>query len=140
MQVSLMTSLVSAVFFAITLKLLHLFHLIKWKPVGYAKKWEMEGVGTFGKWLLLIVALFVVAMLFYVVMQFVTRVPAIFTSFVIGLALAIVAEWVIFDYPAELTSFKKLSIPFIVMVIITLRFIFETASFGRRGSLFRQSK
>lgn len=136
MQITAWTSLVSAVFFAVMLKLLQLFHLIKWKPIGFAKRWGLE-VGTVGKWVLLIVALFVMALVLYLIMQYVTRVPAVFTSFVIGLALAIVTEWIIFDYPAEYESFKKLSIPFMVMVIITLRFIFETAAYTRREKLLR---
>jgi hypothetical protein len=136
-MILVVTSIVSAVLFTLALKLLHLFHLINWKPVGFVKQWGMEQLGTFEKWLLLIVILFIFAMLLFLIMQFVTRVPAVFTSFVIGLALAIVAEWIIFDYPLEAMSFKKLSIPFIVTVIITLRFIFETAAFSQRNDVLR---
>ena len=140
MLVTVWTSLVSAVFFALALKLLHLFHFISWKPVGFANRWGMEDSSAAGKWVLLICLLFVIAFIMYLIMQFVTSVPAVFTSFVIGLLLAMVTEWVIFDYPAEAASFKKLSIPFIVIVIIALRFIFETAAFHRREKLVRQSK
>lgn len=126
------TSIVVAVLFAGTLKLLKLFSFIKWNPVGFVEKWGIEQANGIEKWLVLACLLFLLALILYGIMQFVTRVPALFTSILIGLAMAMTIEWIIFDLSAELDSFKRLSIPFIVMVIIACRFIFETAAFHRR--------
>lgn len=132
MQIGLSTSIVAACSFAIVLKVLHLFDLIKWSPVGFVKKWKLENVATFEKWLLLLLFLFVAAILLYFICTLISIRPSV-VSLILGCLIAVLAEWTIFRYPLEAASFKKLSIPFIVIVIITLRFIIETASFARNN-------
>ena len=97
--------------------------------------WICEKVGIWNnwvhliQWLLLSVILFIVAMLLFLIMQFVTRVPAVFTSFVIGLAFALVAEWIIFDYPQKLSHLKNYQFRLSLQLLLQLRFVFETAVF-----------
>lgn len=67
-------------------------------------------------------------------MQYVALVPPFLTSLIIGGVLALIVEWSIYDLPAELSSFKRLSIPFMVTVIMTSRFVFETATFHYQAS------
>jgi len=129
-----LTSLFASICLTISLKLLSLFHFIKWSPVGYAKRLNiLEGSHWTIKWLFLLIIIFLITLLLYFAMQFVEMVPAFLTSLIIGAILALICEWVIFDLPAELKSFKKLSIPFMVTVVITARFVFETAVFHYRA-------
>lgn len=129
------TSLTASVFLTIALKLLSLFHFIKWSPVGFTKKLNiLESSHWSVRWLFLLIFIFMITFVLYIVMQFIEMVPAFLTSLIIGGILALICEWIIFDLPAELSSFKKLSIPFIVTVVITARFVFETAVFHYQAS------
>ncbi len=127
MYLAAITSIVSAIWLAVSLKFLHFLKFIDWRPVGFMKKWGIKD--AFSAWLLLIIILFVVSLIIYLLSQYSWRVPAFITSLIIGIALAIMTEWLIYDLPAEKASFKKLSIPFIVVVVITCRFLIETAIF-----------
>ncbi|MFJ7735480.1 hypothetical protein ACIQ2D_03965 [Lysinibacillus sp. NPDC097287] len=130
MKVASITAIVSAISLAICLKGLHYFHLIKWNPIGFYKKWELfEGSSKLFQWSTLTLLLFIFALLLYVVLQFVHIIPAVFTSLLLGLLFTITIEWVVLDLPLHLESFKKLSIPFIVVVVCLLRFLLETANF-----------
>lgn len=127
---AIITSLCASIFLTISLKLLSLFKFIKWNPVGYTKKFDIfESSHWLIQWLFLVIMIFLITLILYFIMQYVVFVPAFLTSLIIGGILALLCEWAIFDLPAEMTSFKKLSIPFMVMVIITARFVFETAAF-----------
>ncbi|MEC1180547.1 hypothetical protein P9B03_18965 [Metasolibacillus meyeri] len=128
MSLAIITSIVSAVGFSCFLKFLYYFSFISWHPIGFVKKWDLT-IAPFTAWLLLGLVLFLLFLLLYIVLQYAWRVPAFFTSFIIGLAFAFLAEWVIYDLPAEKESFKKLSIPFIVVTITVCRFVIETAQF-----------
>lgn len=130
MKIASITAIVSAISLAICLKGLHYFHLIEWNPIGFYKKWELfEGSSKLFQWSTLTLLLFVIALLLYIILQFVHIIPAVLTSLLLGLLFTITIEWVALDLPLQLASFKKLSIPFIVVVICLLRFLLETANF-----------
>lgn len=135
------TSLFASIFLTLSLKVLSYLNFIKWNPVGYTKRLDiLEANHPFIKWLFLAIVLFLIILVLYLIFQFVELVPAFITSLVIGGILALISEWIIYDLPAEMKSFKKLSIPFIITVIITARFVFETATFhykahGERNKL-----
>jgi len=132
------TSLFGSIFLTLSLKMLSLFKFIEWNPIGFSKKYQLfEESHPFISWLFLAVVIFVVNFILYLIMQYVHNVPPFITSLVIGSLFAIIVEWIIYDLPAELYSFKKLSIPFIVMVVMTARFLFETASFHHQAQLER---
>jgi hypothetical protein len=138
LYLAFITSLFGSIFLTASIKMLSVFHFIDWNPIGFAKKYHLfEGSHPFISWLFLVVVIFLINFILYLIMQYVHQVPAFITSLVIGGLFAVIAEWIIYDLPAELYSFKKLSIPFIVMVIITARFIFETASFHYQAHLER---
>jgi len=65
-------------------------------------------------------------------MRYVYVIPAVFSSLLLGLFVTILLEWTALDLPLQLSSFKKLSIPFIVVVVCLLRFLLETANFHQR--------
>lgn len=127
LYLAFITSIVSAIWLALSLKFLEYFNFIHWHPVGFTKKWGMKD--AFSSWALFILILFVVALILYLLMQYSWKVPAFLTSLIIGLAIAIVTEWIIYDLPAEGEAFRRLSIPFIVVVVITCRFVIETSIF-----------
>ena len=130
MKIASITGIVSAISLAICLKGLHYFHLIKWNPIGFYKKWELfEGSSKLFQWSLLTLLLFLIALILYLTLQFVHIIPAVVTSFLLGLLFTLTVEWIARDLPLQLASFKKLSIPFIVVVICLLRFLLETANF-----------
>lgn len=130
MKVAGITAIVSAISLAICLKGLHYFHLIKWNPIGFYEKWELfEGSSKLFQWSTLTLLLFMFAFLLYIIMQFTYSIPAVLTSFILGLLVTMTIEWFALGLPLQLDSFKKLSIPFIVVVICLLRFLLETANF-----------
>lgn len=130
MKTASITAIVSAITLAIFLKGLHYFHLIKWNPIGFYKKWELfEESSKLFQWSLLILLLFLTALILYSTLQFAHIIPAILTSLLLGLLFTITVELVARDLPMQLGSFKKLSIPFIVVVVCLLRFLLETANF-----------
>lgn len=132
MQIAVITSFVAACSMTLLLKGLHLFHFITWQPVGFLGKWGIEGLAPVEKWLVLVILCFFLALLLYSVFSFVP-VRADIVSFFVGLLAALIIEWLIFHYPFEVSSFKKLSIPFIVVMIVITRFIIETAVFARNN-------
>ncbi|MEG0260847.1 MAG: hypothetical protein RR595_04695 [Lysinibacillus sp.] len=136
MKIAAITAIVSALFMGFALKGLNFFHLIKWNPVGFYKKTVLfnESSGLF-KWFFLIIILFCIAMIMYLVMQYAYFVPAAVTSFLIGFVLTITLEWYVLDLPLQVSSFKKLSIPFMVTVICLLRFIIQTAVYHKQEQL-----
>lgn len=129
---AIITSLVAACALTLLLKGLHLFHFITWRPVGFVEKWGIEGAATLEKWFLLLVLCFFAALLLYGVFRFLP-VRADIMSVLLGVVFAVTIEWLIFRYPFEASSWKQLSIPFIVIMILFMRFIIETAVFARNN-------
>lgn len=124
------TSFVASLFLTFMLKVLEYFKFIKWDPVGYTKKLNvLENAHESTQWMVLWFMIFILTLILYLVMQFVVQVPPFLTSLLIGGLIALVTEWIIYNLDAELSSFKKLSVPFMIVVIITSRFVFETATF-----------
>ncbi|RUL56944.1 MULTISPECIES: hypothetical protein [Lysinibacillus] len=131
---AVVTSIFASIFLTISMKVLSLFHFVKWSPVGYTKRLGiLENSHWSIKWLFLLIIVFLITLIFYLIMQYIILVPHFLTSLVIGALLALIIEWFIFELPAELSSFKKLSIPFMVTVIVTARFVFETAAYHYRA-------
>lgn len=139
MKVASITAIVSAISLTILLKGLHYFHLIDWSPIGFYKKWDFfEDSSKLFQWSMLILFLFLLAFFLYVTLQFVHIIPAVFTSLLLGLLFTITIEWIALDLPLQLASFKKLSIPFMVVVICLLRFLLETANFHKKEHTSQQ--
>jgi len=132
-KVATITALVNALVLALCLKGLHYFHLIKWHPIGFYKKWNwFEESSKLFQWTFFIFLLFIIGLFLYMTMRYVYIIPAVFSSLLLGLLVTITLEWIALDLPLQLTSFKKLSIPFMVIVICLLRFLLETANFHQR--------
>lgn len=133
MKTAAITSFVNALVLALCLKGLHYFHLIKWHPIGFYKKWNwFEDSSKLFQWTFFIILLFIIGLFLYMTMRYVYIIPAVFSSLLLGLLVTITLEWIVLDLPLQLTSFKKLSIPFIVIVVCLLRFLLETANFHQK--------
>ncbi|WP_155591500.1 hypothetical protein [Lysinibacillus cavernae] len=133
MKIAAITALVNAFVLALCLKGLHYFHLIKWHPIGFYKKWDwFEESSKLFQWTFFIFLLFIFGLFLYMTMRYVYIIPAVFSSLLLGLFVTITLEWTVLDLPLQLTSFKKLSIPFIVIVVCLLRFLLETANFHQK--------
>lgn len=127
----LITALVAALLVTISLKGLHLFNLISWNPVSFLKKYEWFDWTAFERWAVLFLILAVSAYLISLLAQFFFKAPPFLFSLILGLVIALILEWQILNLPLELSSLKKLSIPFIIVVLTIMRFIIETAQYKK---------
>ena len=133
------TAVVVAFFLVLSLKGLHMFHIISWHPVKFLKEYTFFEWSAFERWVVLFLILLVLAYLFMLLSKLpIAKSPFLF-SLLIGLVIAIIIEWKILNLPIELSSFKKLSIPFIVIVLIATRFMTETAQ-SMQNQMFRKTK
>lgn len=126
-KIILATSIASSLYLTVMLKMLHFFNWIKWHPTKFLHVVD-DGLT---RWVVLFVILAGASALVYLILMNVRRVPAIVLGIICGLAIAFVAEWIIYDLSAEAKSFKRLSIPFIVIITTAAVFITETAIFHR---------
>lgn len=132
----ILTSLFNSLLLLVGLKILQLFHFVSWHPIKFMKNWAIfSDSPPLLRWMLLFVFVFIASLIIYFLLQYSYLIPTAFTSIVVGLAIAFVLEWIIYDLPAEAASFKELSIPFIVVVILSCRFIIETATFAYKEKL-----
>ena len=126
-KIVLATSIASSLFLTFMLKMLHFFKWIKWHPTKFLHVVD----DALTRWIVLFVILVIASMLVYFILMNIRFVPAMVVGIIVGLAIAFVAEWIIYDLPAEAKSFKRLSIPFIVVTTTAIVFIAETAIFHR---------
>lgn len=130
------TSLFTSFIVTVSLKGLHLFNFIKWHPVSFLKKLEWFEWTAFERWVILFLMLAIVAFLLLVVTQLLVMVPPFLLSLILGIVMASLLEWKILNLPIELSSIKKFSIPFFIVILIAMRLIVETARY-RTKTLFR---
>lgn len=126
-KIILATSIASSLYLTVMLKMLHFFNWIKWHPTKFLHVVD-DGLT---RWVVLFVILAGASALVYLMLMNIRRVPAIVLGIIFGLAIAFVAEWIIYDLSAEAKSFKRLSIPFIAIITTATVFIAETAIFHR---------
>lgn len=132
---SISTSLVASLGVVIMLKMLSYFHFIKWNPVGFSHTFEMFSKSNVSvKWGVLFLFTWAVCIALYYISILFVKVPVSITSLVLGLLIAFVLEWIILDANSIEKTFKKLSIPFICIVLIFVRFLMESAIFHAQDS------
>nr|WP_106779839.1 hypothetical protein [Lysinibacillus timonensis] len=136
LRIAILTSIAASIFLTISLLALSFFKFIQWNPVDYTNRFGiLQHNHELVKWTFLGIILAIIILIFFLIMQYVALVPAFFSSLVIGGVVALIIEWIIYGLPAELSSFSQLSVPFIITVIITARFVFETASFHYQANM-----
>lgn len=123
----LMTALVTSLFVTLGLKGLHAFHFIKWNPIHFLQKFEKLDWTTLACWMVLFFLLVAVAYFLLYLFQYVLYQAPFVVSLIFGLAVALVIEWQVRNLPIEWKSLKTLSVPLIVLLLISMRFLSETA-------------
>lgn len=127
---SISTSLVAALTTTILFKLLDFFHFIKWNPIGYTKTFQLlKGSNVYIKWIILFLIIWGACFLLYYVSLLFAKIPVSITSIALGLLIAVVLEWIILDTDSIEKTIKRISIPFICIVIVAVRFVMESAIF-----------
>ncbi|WP_438310710.1 hypothetical protein [Sporosarcina sp. FA9] len=130
------TSIFAALLMAFALKSLHFFMFISWSPVGWSKKWNLftadHRMHYFVNWMLLIVALTILFAIVYILTSFLYKVPPSILSLIIGVTSVVVIEWFIGKPVSLKETFLSISLPFIAIVLIVLRFLVGTAVFMKR--------
>ncbi|MEK3981241.1 hypothetical protein MKY37_19720 [Psychrobacillus sp. FSL K6-2836] len=127
---SISTSLVAALTTTILFKLLDFFHFIKWNPIGYAKTFQLlKESNVYIKWISLFFIIWGVCFLLYYVSLLFAKIPVSITSIAVGLLIAVALEWIILDTDSIEKTIKRISIPFICIVIVGVRFVMESAIF-----------
>lgn len=127
---SIITSLVAAIGTTVLFKLLDYFQFIKWNPIGYTKTFQLlKGSNVYLKWIILFLIIWGVCFLLYYISLLFVKIPVSITSIALGLLIAIALEWIILDTDSIEKTIKKISIPFICIVIVAVRFIMESAIF-----------
>ena len=129
-SLSVLTSLAAAIGMTVLLKFLHLFHFVKWNPVGFSKSFAtFEDTNIYVRWLVLFLVIWAISIVIYYISILTAKIPVAVSSLVFGIVLAFAIEWLISDASTMLKTIKKLSIPFICIVIIGMRFLMESAIF-----------
>lgn len=127
---SISTSLAAAIVTTLLCKFLDYFHFIKWNPIGYTQTFQfLKGSNVYIKWIILFLFIWGICFLLYYVSLLFAKIPVSITSIAVGLLLAITLEWIILDGDSIEKTIKKLSIPFICIVVIIVRFVMESSIF-----------
>jgi hypothetical protein len=131
----LWTAFFSALFTALSLKFLHLFNFISWSPVGWAKKGMLfASTHIVIQWALLMMILIVAYAILYFAVTFTTSIPPSVTSLIIAIITVFAIEWTIGSPKTPYDAIKSVSIPFLSIIAIVLRFITGTAVFMKKLS------
>ena len=140
-KVAISTSILNGILMAIILKGLHLFDIIKWHPTKFLTYSNVtDGLSGFEKWLILGILITIITFALFYVCKLIPYKNTALISFIVSLILAVIVSWIIQDLPIEVKSLKKLSIPFIVVFMISFRFISDTASFHATEKKLSHSK
>ncbi|QUG42085.1 hypothetical protein KD050_01945 [Psychrobacillus sp. INOP01] len=127
---SISTSLVAALTTTVLFKLLDYFKFIKWNPIGYTKTFQLlKESNVYIKWVILFLFIWGICFLLYYVCLLFAKIPVSITSIALGLLIAVTLEWIILDADSLEKTIKKLSIPFICIVVVVVRFVMESAIF-----------
>ncbi|SER80691.1 hypothetical protein [Psychrobacillus sp. OK032] len=124
------TSIAATVVILIMLKILDFFHFIKWDPVGFADNFQsLKDSNVFIKWGILFIIVWAASIVLYYISLLFMKIPVAITSLAIGLLIAFALEWIILDASSIEKTIKKMSIPFICIIILATRFLMESAIF-----------
>ncbi|QFF99416.1 hypothetical protein PB01_11595 [Psychrobacillus glaciei] len=127
---SVSTSFVAALLCIFFLKMMEFFHFIKWNPIGYADKLEVFSKSKdYWKWIILFIGLWCFCIILYYISLIFIKIPVSISSLALGIILAVALEWLFLDKISVSKTIKHLSIPFICIVVMLLRFLMESAIF-----------
>lgn len=129
------TSIVSALFMALSLKFLQLFDFIKWSPIGWFKKWQVLPAAHYSiKWFFLIVVLAILFAIAYLIISLVESIPPSVSALIFTIVTIITLEWMISEPKTPIEAIRAISIPLLSITAIVFRFISGTAVYMRKLS------
>ncbi|TQR13717.1 hypothetical protein [Psychrobacillus soli] len=124
------TGFAAAVVTVIMFKILDFFQFIKWDPVGFSDTFNvLKDSNVFIKWGILFLFVWAASIVLYYISLLFMKIPVAITSIALGLLIAFALEWIILDASTIEKTIKKMSIPFICIVILATRFLMESAIF-----------
>jgi hypothetical protein len=127
---SIITGFVAALLFTITLRFFKLFDFIKWDPIGYSDKLNiLTSSKGIVKWIILFLFIWIICIILYYFSFIFMKMPVAISSLMVGIILAVAVEWLIMNDNTLIQLLKIVSIPFICIVTISLRFVMEAAIF-----------
>lgn len=131
----ILTSIFAAMFMTLSLSFMQLFDFIKWSPVGWTKTWNLFSTAHFSvKWAVLFLALVVIFAILYVATSYLDSIPPGVSAIFLGVVGVIAIEWMISEPKSLLDLAKSVSIPFLAITAIVLRFMTGTSVFMRKLS------
>ncbi|AXH99055.1 hypothetical protein DV702_04490 [Sporosarcina sp. PTS2304] len=130
------TSVMAAILSIISLKFLKVFAFISWSPIGWSKRFHMfTTTPSWFKWVLLGAICFLLFFILYMIALFTSKIPPTFSSLIITVIALFCIEWII-HMKADLTMtqfMKKLSIPFVCLFAIIIRFVIGTSVYMKKS-------
>ena len=130
------TSLFSALILTGWLKVLHLFDFMRWHPTSFLK--TTTDVAFF-RYVLLFVLLYAVLFVAFFLFAQVPVTKPFILALIVGLLISYgLISWFEGEWLKERKMIAR-DIPFIVTILIVVRFVFETASF-HRVAMMKQKK
>ncbi|WP_040228725.1 hypothetical protein [Bhargavaea cecembensis] len=127
----------TALLVCLGLRFLQYFKFISWHPAGLMERIGVKGAAWPAGWLLLFAGLFVFTLAVYYLSMLLAQWPTAVTAFLIGIILALPAEWIILRPEGMGDFMDRLSIPFAALVLIASRFVTETAVFQKKQQASR---
>ncbi|WP_144511065.1 hypothetical protein [Bacillus sp. FJAT-22090] len=130
-SIAISTSFAATLFLIIMLKVLDFFHFIKWNPIGFSNTFHIfNKSNVFVKWGILFIIVWAICTVLYYISMLFMKIPVSITSIAVGLLIAFALEWIILDADTMEKTIKKMSIPFICIIIISTRFLMESSIFN----------
>lgn len=136
-----MTSIVNSMVILLFLKFFHAFHFIKWHPTAFMKSIVIiRDFGSLEKWFTLGVMIAIATGVLFFATMFVVALPNTVTSIMIATVICVIVYSFIFSFQYEWDKWKTISIPFVALIMISVRFIVETSTFYTKEKLFSHTK
>lgn len=124
------TSLFSAIAMVFSLKFMEMFSFIKWSPIGWGKKaYLFSSMHFTTQWGLLFVGVFIVFIVLYMIMFYLHAIPPAMSAIFFTVVGVFAVEWGIHHSKGPWDVIQAMSIPFLAVTAIILRFISGTAVF-----------
>lgn len=124
------TAFFSAIIMTISLKFMELFSFIHWSPIGWGEKASLFSTLHFSvKWGLLFLGLFLLFLAIYMIMFHLHAIPPAMSAIFFTVVGVVGVEWLIQGSKTPWEMMQAISIPFLSVTAIILRFISGTAVF-----------
>ncbi len=124
------TSAVAALFSALSLKFLHIFHFVPWSPIGWTDRFVfLTNQASAVKWIVFIVLLFTLHAVLYGLFSAASALPPSVTAIVTTLVVVCAVEWIVTPPESMKSAFRGVSIPLLSLAAIIMRFVSGTAVF-----------